>query len=519
MTQDNATPSKVVPLKPPTASELRSRMLGALPSILHYLLPAGLLRGGKFMVGNAQGDKGDSLVVEMNGAKAGLWHDFATGAGGDIIDLWAVVKGFDCQTQFPALLQDIQTHLGAGIDTRPYMPPSSEPQGQSRKLGKPTGKWDYTDAHGNIIASVYRYDSDGRKEFRPWDAVRGVMRAPDVRPLYNQVGLKEAALVVLTEGEKCAQALIAKGICATTAMNGAKAPVGKTDWSPLQGKHVIIWPDHDEPGLDYARRAASAAARAGAVQVEILKIPPEKPPKWDAADAAAEGLDIEDILRRWERVAVKEPPAKRTSIPMYSITELQADKSPIPDDLIAPRVLTPGGTLVFGGAPKVGKSDFLISLLTHMAAGVTFLGMSPKCPLKIFYLQAEIQYDYLRERVNNIHIVREYASKLHNNFVITPQISVTLDDNGVECVAQSVKERFGSTLPDIIVIDPLRNVFDGGGLGGENDNDAMMFFLARRVEALRQKINPNAGIIIAHHTKKIFKKQTEEDPFQSFSGA
>jgi hypothetical protein len=145
--------------------------------------------------------------------------------------------------------------------------------------------------------------------------------------------------------------------------------------------------------------------------------------------------------------------------------------------------------------------------------------MSPKCPLKIFYLQAEIQYDYLRERVNNVHIVREYASKLHNNFVITPQISVTLDDNGVECVAQSVKERFGSTLPDIIVIDPLRNVFDGGGFGGENDNDAMMFFLSRRVEALRQKINPNAGIIIAHHTKKIFKKQTEEDPFQSFSGA
>jgi putative DNA primase/helicase len=47
----------------------------------------------------------------------------------------------------------------------------------------------------------------------------------------------------------------------------------------------------------------------------------------------------------------------------------------------------------------------------------------------------------------------------------------------------------------------------------------MMFFLSRRIEALRQKINPNAGIIIAHHTKKIFKKQTEEDPFQSFSGA
>ena len=63
MTQDIAIPSKVVPLKPPSASELRTRLLAALPSILHYLLPIGVLRGGKFMVGNVQGDKGDSLVV------------------------------------------------------------------------------------------------------------------------------------------------------------------------------------------------------------------------------------------------------------------------------------------------------------------------------------------------------------------------------------------------------------------------------------------------------------------------
>jgi hypothetical protein len=43
----------------------------------------------------------------------------------------------------------------------------------------------------------------------------------------------------------------------------------------------------------------------------------------------------------------------------------------------------------------------------------------------------------------------------------------------------------------------LRNVFDGGGMGGENDNDAMMFFLAQRLEELRRRINPDAGIILA----------------------
>ena len=70
----------------------------------------------------------------------------------------------------------------------------------------------------------------------------------------------------------------------------------------------------------------------------------------------------------------------------------------MPEDIIAPRLLTPGGLLVLGGAPKVGKSDFLISLLVHMAAGVPFLGFTPPRALRVFYLQAEIQYHYLRER-------------------------------------------------------------------------------------------------------------------------
>jgi hypothetical protein len=76
----------------------------------------------------------------------------------------------------------------------------------------------------------------------------------------------------------------------------------------------------------------------------------------------------------------------------FSLGALLDDTSPMPEDIIAPRVLTPGGLLVLGGAPKVGKSDLLISWLVHMAAGVPFLGFTPPRPLRIFYLQAEIQY-------------------------------------------------------------------------------------------------------------------------------
>lgn len=70
----------------------------------------------------------------------------------------------------------------------------------------------------------------------------------------------QAETVILVEGEKRALALIEAGYPATTAMHGAKAPVNKTDWSPLAGKDVLIWPDRDRPGFGYAETASQAAS-------------------------------------------------------------------------------------------------------------------------------------------------------------------------------------------------------------------------------------------------------------------
>ncbi len=47
----------------------------------------------------------------------------------------------------------------------------------------------------------------------------------------------------------------------------------------------------------------------------------------------------------------------------------------------------------------------------------------------------------------------------------------------------------------------------------------MLFFLQHRLDALREAVNGEAGIILAHHTRKMQKKQLAEDPFQALSGA
>ncbi|NCV31830.1 MAG: hypothetical protein EBW05_02615 [Betaproteobacteria bacterium] len=236
------------------------------------------------------------------GEKAGLWTDRATGEGGDIFDLIAAHHRLDTQVDFAQVMAIAGDMVGQPLVQPPERKRAKAPLDE---LGQATAKWDYRDASGDLIAVVYRYDPPGcKKQFRPWDAKRRKMVPPEPRPLYNQPGLINASEVILVEGEKCAQSLIAAGVVATTAMQGANAPVEKTDWSPLAGKSVLIWPDRDKPGWDYAARAAQAILSAGARTCHILYPPEEATEGWDAADAIAEGFDIGNFLAHGPRLQI-----------------------------------------------------------------------------------------------------------------------------------------------------------------------------------------------------------------------
>ena len=118
------------------------------------------------------------------------------------------------------------------------------------------------------------------------------MKAPEVRPLYNQSGLKNAELVVLV-GAKCTGPFGSMNVCATTAMNG-----GSAGWQnglvAFYGK-VIIWPDHDEPG-DWITQRSQCGRPRWCRPCAYPEDPARKPQTWDAADAVA-GLDIHAIIR------------------------------------------------------------------------------------------------------------------------------------------------------------------------------------------------------------------------------
>ena len=487
---------------------IRQALLSRIEDVLFYLLPSGHIKNNCFHIGSIKGETGKSLIVQLAGEKQGHWFDFATNQGGDIFALWEEVRGYH-KSDFNKLLIEISEWLGS--------PLSSEIQQKNIRrnftddLGKPTAKWDYFDKNNKLIACVYRYDTEDGKEFRVWDVKNRKAKSPDPRPLYNIPGITAAKKIILVEGEKSADSLIAYGLTATTAMFGANAPINKTDWSPLIGKEVIIWPDNDEAGIEYGQKVATHLLKVASF-VSLITPPKHKAHKWDAFDAVAEGFNINSLFESAKSFEQR--------FPRYLGDDLWNDNSPMPDDLISPRFLTPRGMLLIGGAPKVGKSDFLINFLIHIAAGESFLGLKPPKPLKVFYLQSEISYHYLRERIKKLQIPKDILHRGLKNFCATPQIETILNDHGVEMAYNTIRDSFSDGMPDIVCVDPIRNVFDGGSENGnENDNNAMLFFLQNRIGKLRSMLNPDIGIILCHHTKKIKKKDVEEDPFQAFSGA
>lgn len=299
----------------PSREAVRGALVANLRQWLPHLFPTGRLAGHVFKLGDIAGAAGDSLEVALDGAHAGLWIDRATDERGDVFALIAAAHGLDVHRDFPQVLRLAADLAGETrtVTAAPQRGPAVD------ELGPAVARYEYRDASDRLLLVVTRYEPGGKKTYRVWDVTRRKWAVPAMRPLYNQAGMARAGSVILAEGEKCAQALIEAGFCATTALCGAQAPVEKTDWSPLGGKAVLIWPDHDTPGAQYAQRAAQAALAAGATSCAILIPPPDKPQAWDAADALAEGFGVADFIADGLRETVLAMP-DRTDSPMIDPT-------------------------------------------------------------------------------------------------------------------------------------------------------------------------------------------------------
>lgn len=192
-------------------------------------------------------------------------------------------------------------------------------------------------------------------------------------PLFNRIGIRENASIVLVEGEKKVRALYALGICGTCNLGGSNA-AGRADWTPLSGKHVTIWPDHDDPGKKWLEEVLK--------QLRALPDPPEISIVNVEPLGLCKGGDVVDYIEREKDhavigtdpgMAVCEVIANADSTGIYAemLRDLNDAMSgarkniafQFPKLSSAMRALIPGAVTVLCGGPGSAKSLLLVQIL------------------------------------------------------------------------------------------------------------------------------------------------------------
>lgn len=176
--------------------------------------------------------------------------------------------------------------------------------GAIREGFKPEALHEYTDPDGKPLHWRIRLKNPdtGDKWIRPMKLngagyTLGEPEYPEGKPLYRlrDLATRPDDAVIVCEGEWCADALAKAGALATTS--GAADSAGKTDWRPLAGRTVTIWPDNDEAGQRYADAVADALRTHGCavrvIDVAALSMEPKADAvDWLAANPAATAADV-----------------------------------------------------------------------------------------------------------------------------------------------------------------------------------------------------------------------------------
>lgn len=204
----------------------------------------------------------------------------------------------------------------------PPVPPSEI---KHYKHGKPAVLYQYRTRAGKLIGYTARFHlEDGTKQVLPFVYATNGKKTEwrfagfsRPRPLYGQEQIDKFPdkTIVVVEGEKTKDAgtkLLVNAIVVTW-IGGARA-INETDWSPLYGRKVILWPDNDKPGEE-AMIQIEELLKPHCPVIKWVRNADRFPDKWDIADAtdwtadAARDYVRANLYTRGEKPPEEPPPA------------------------------------------------------------------------------------------------------------------------------------------------------------------------------------------------------------------
>ncbi len=309
--------------------------------------------GGKVLVRCFAGCEQSAVIAALK--TEGLWHDNGR-----------VAVGIQAQH--------------APVTTLPKYSPVPFPRSRAQESirdftrGAADVVYDYHDAAGAVVFRVARWNLPNQaKTFRPytWDGARIQPKGhPAPRPMFNlpAVLAKPTARILWVEGEKCAQrvAPILGGYVVVTNSGGANGVAG-TDWEPLRGRKVDIWPDADDPGRKAAYQLADILVRIGCT-VRILDVwSAGKSGGWDVADAVSDGMDS-GALKEFAR-DLWQSPGRLPAIALQPLPAVEPPQgAPAMPEAADPEAATRCGTSGIA-APEALTLEQMLGRFVHVSRG------------------------------------------------------------------------------------------------------------------------------------------------------
>lgn len=383
------------------AGDIKQMLAAQAEAVASMLLPSGKRQGAEWCAGSTRGEAGSSLKVHLVGNKAGVWCDFSTQEGGDLLDLWAAVRG----VEFVQALKQAKDYLGVrdADEGRAFTRPA-----QQKNFVKPdTTAIVKLDPSGPVAAYLvnkrgisvevlrrYRQaqtngvngpecvfpvcSSDGKtvemlKHLavkRGEDGKKIIRASKDSRPhLFGWQAIDgKARHVVITEGEIDAMTVAEWGFPALSVPSG----VQNMDWvehdfnALARFDRIYIATDNDEPG---DKCAEQIAARLGRERCFRVVIPGFK----DANEALMSGKfcgpDFEDAIAKAKTL----DPAELRNAGEYSAT-LWEELFPTNPETTGtetpwaiPWRIRPGELTIWTGWNGHGKSHLLNQVMLHDA--------------------------------------------------------------------------------------------------------------------------------------------------------
>ena len=460
--------------------------------------------------GQGNGDKNPSLSITDGADSKPL---FKCHGGCDQHDVFAAIRDF-------GLLPDLEPRAELLASIKPLQQPTFE------------NEWHYTDEDGVTLFIKQRYktyDAKGKtykqlrvdEHGRRHSSITGAQIVPYNLPeveLARQAG----RTVFLTEGEKAADALKHIGVCATCTHQGASSfPEDAIQY--FTGLNVVILPDNDKVGWEYAKKAVKAIKKV-ANSIRILDLQLE-----DAKEDAYEyvyryGYDKQHLTDYVKNYAVKVGSEDDVTIPARFVDAEEKETVDQKDQEVLPSTIQtlrqpfkieqlddiddePVEWLIEGVIPKKAfvalyappasfKSFVALDIAECIATGREFLTKEVKHQGAVLYIAGE-GHGGIGARIK--------AMKKHHNtpagapvFFLRKQINLRSSATDIQDLIQAVDD-IQATHDinfELVVIDTLARAFGGGN---ENASEDMGAFITA-AGAIQGRYN--CALLVVHHAGK-----------------